>query len=79
MKQQDVFAGTTLAATVRMLFALAIDRKREQYTAFTADVETASCNADMKEGDVVWEPPAAASEPRRNVGGSHWAQFRGKP
>ena len=62
MKDEDVFASTTLTASVRMLLAFAIDRRNEQYTVFTADLKTTFFNASTKDRDVVYaEPPCGWS------------------
>ena len=37
VKTEDVFASTTLTASVRLLLSFAMDRKSEGYTVFTAD------------------------------------------
>ena len=65
MKNEDVFASTTLTASVRMLLSFVIDWKSEGYTVFTADVrnKTAFLNSNMRERDVVRQPlPEWSSE-----------------
>ena len=57
MKDEDVFAGTTMTASVRMLLSQATDLRSEGYTVFTADVKTAFLNAHMNDGDVVYARP----------------------
>ena len=54
VKDEDVFASTTMTASVRLLFSQATDLRNERYTVFTADVETAFFNGHMKDGDVVY-------------------------
>ena len=46
VKDEDVFASTTMTASVRLLLSQAIDLRNE------ADVKTAFLNAHMKDGDV---------------------------
>ena len=57
MKDEDVFASTTMTASVRMLLSQATDFRNVGYTVFTADVKTAFLNAHMKDGDVVYAKP----------------------
>ena len=52
-KEEDVFASTTMIASVRMPLSQAKDLRNEGYTMFTADVKAALLNAHMKDGDVV--------------------------
>ena len=54
VKDEDVFASTTMTASVRMPLSQATDLRKEGYTVFTADVKTAFLNAHMKDGDVVY-------------------------
>ena len=75
VEDEDVFAITTLTASVRMLLSLAVGRKNEGYTVFSAGVEKAAFfNARMKDGDVVsanplvWSPETLDS----NVGTVVW-------
>ena len=53
MKDEDVFASTTMTASVKMPLSQATDLRNEGYTLFTANVKTAFLNAHMKGGDVV--------------------------
>ena len=39
VKDEDVFASTTMTASVRMLFSQATDLRNEGYTGFPADVK----------------------------------------
>ena len=57
VKHEEVFAGTTMTASVRMLLSQATDLRSEGYTVFTADVKTAFLNAHMNDGDVVYARP----------------------
>ena len=57
VKVEDVFASTTMTASVRMLLSQATDLRNEGYTVFTADVKFAFLNALMKDGDVVYTRP----------------------
>ena len=59
VKDEDVFASTTMTASVRMPLSQATDLRKEGYTVFTTDVKTAFLNAHMKDGDVVYakRPP----------------------
>ena len=41
VKDEDVFASTTMTASVRMPPSLATDLRNDGHTVFTADVETA--------------------------------------
>ena len=52
VKDEDVFASTTIEASVRKPLSQATDLRNEWYTVFTADVKTALLNAHMKDGDV---------------------------
>ena len=52
VKDEDVFASTTMTASVRKQLSQATDLRNEWYTVFTADVKTAFLNAHMKDGDV---------------------------
>ena len=52
VKDEDVFASTTMTAFVRKLLSQATDLRSEWCTVFTADVKTAFLNAHMKDGDV---------------------------
>ena len=63
VKDEDVFAGTTMTASVRMLLPQATDLRNEGYTVFTADVKTAFVNAHMKDGDVVYANPPPEWQP----------------
>ena len=74
VEDEDVFAITTLTASVRMLLSLAVGRKNEGYTVFSAGEKAAFFNARMKDGDVVsanplvWSPETLDS----NVGTVVW-------
>ena len=57
VKDEDVFASTTVTASVRMLLSHAKDFRSEGHTVCTADVKTAFLNAHMKDGDVVHARP----------------------
>ena len=57
VKDEDVFASTTMTASVRMLLSQATDLRGEGHTVFTADVKTAFLNAHMMDGDVVYARP----------------------
>ena len=57
VKDEDVFASTTMTASVRMLLSPATDLKSEGHTVFTADVKTAFLNASMKDSEVVCANP----------------------
>ena len=63
VKDEDVFASTTMTASVRMLLSQATDLRNEEYTVLTADVKTASLNAHMKDGDVVYAKPPPEWQP----------------
>ena len=63
VKDEDVFASTTMTASVRMLFSQATDLRNEGYTVFTAGVKTAILNAHMKDGDVVYSKPPPEWQP----------------
>ena len=55
VKDEDVFASTTMTASVRKLLSQATDLRDDWctvFTVFTADVKTAFLNAHMKDGDV---------------------------
>ena len=51
---EDVFASTTMTASVRMLLSLTTDLGDKSYTVYTAEVKTAFLNASMKDRDVVY-------------------------
>ena len=53
VKNEDVFASTTLTASAPMLLSFAIDQKSEGYTVVTAIVKTAVFNANMRDGVVL--------------------------
>ena len=63
VKDEDVFASTTMTASVRMLLSQAADLRTEGYTVFTADVKTAFLNAHMKHGDFVYARPPPEWQP----------------
>ena len=63
VKDEDVFASTTVTASVRMLLSQATDLRNEGYTVFTADVKTAFLNVHMKYGDVVHAKPPPKWQP----------------
>ena len=63
VKDEDVFASTTMTASVRMLPSQATDLRNEGCTVFTADVKTAFLNAHMKDGDVVYAKPPPKWQP----------------
>ena len=63
MKDEDVFASTTMTASVRMVLSQATDLRSEEYTVFTADVKTAFLNAHMKDGDMVYARPPPEWQP----------------
>ena len=63
VKDEDVFASTTMTASVRMLLPQATDLRNEDYTVFTAGVTTAFVNAHMKDGDVVYANPPPEWQP----------------
>ena len=58
VKDEDVFASTTMTASVKMLLSQATDLRNDGYTLFTANVKTAFLNAQMKGGDVVYAKTA---------------------
>ena len=62
MKDEDVFASTTMTASVRML-SQATDLRSEEYTVLTADVKTAFLNAHIKDGDVLYARPPPEWQP----------------
>ena len=72
VKDEDVFASTTMTASVRKLLSQATDLRDEWCTVFTADVKTAFLDAHMKDGDVgVCEastrvPAGNSGSPERN-------------
>ena len=57
VKDEDVFASTTMTASVRLLLSQAIDLRNE------ADVKTAFINAHMKDGDVEYARPPPEWQP----------------
>ena len=63
MKDEDIFASTTMTASVRMLLSQETDLRNEGYTVFTADVKTAFLNAHMKDCDVVFAKPPPEWQP----------------
>ena len=63
VKDEDVFASTTMTTSVRMLLSQAIDLRNEGNTIFTADVKTAFLNAHMKDCDVVHARPPPEWQP----------------
>ena len=63
MKDEDVFASTTMTASVRMPLSGATDFRNEGYTVFTADVKPAFLNAHMKDADVVYAKPPPEWQP----------------
>ena len=63
VKEEDVFASTTMTASVRMLLSQATDLRSEGHTVFTADVKTAFLNAHIKDGDVVYARPPPEWQP----------------
>ena len=62
-RTKDVFASTTMTASVRMLLSQATDLRSEGYTVFKADVITTFLNAHMKDGDVVYAKPPPEWQP----------------
>ena len=63
VKDDDIFASTTMTASVRMLLFQTTDLRSEGYTVFTADGKTAFLNAHMKDGDVVYARPPPEWQP----------------
>ena len=63
VKDKTIFASTTVTASVRMPLSRATDLRNEGYTVFTAEVKTASLNAHMKDGDVVYAKPPTEWQP----------------
>ena len=63
VKNEDVFASTTMTASVRLLLSQAIDLTNEGNTIFTADVKTAFLNAHMEDCDVVYAKPPPEWQP----------------
>ena len=63
VKDEDVFASTTMTASVRLLLSLETDHKDEGYTLHTADVKTALLHANMEDGDVVNARPSPEWKP----------------
>ena len=63
VKDEDVFASTTMTASVRMLLSQATDLRSESYTVFTAHVKTAFLSAHVKDGDVVYARPPPEWQP----------------
>ena len=57
VKDEYVFASTTMTASLRMLLSQATDLRNEGYTVFTADVRTAFLNGHVKDGDVWYAKP----------------------
>ena len=57
VKDEYVFASTTMTASLRMLLSQATDLRNEGYTLFTADVKTAFLNGHVKDGDVWYAKP----------------------
>ena len=47
VKDEDVFASTSVTSSVRMLLSQATDFRNEGYTVFTADVKTAFLDAEL--------------------------------
>ena len=62
MKDEDVFASTTTAASVRMLLSLKQQTSETKGTQ-CSDVKTAFLNAHMKDGDVVSAKPPHEWQP----------------
>ena len=69
VRDEDVFASTTLTASVRVLLCHATDLRSECHTVFTADVKTALLNERMNDCDVVcarprpeWQPETLKSQ-----------------
>ena len=62
VNDEDVFASTTMTASVRMLVSPATDLKDKSCAVYAADVKTAFLNASMKDRDEVcarkheWQP-----------------------
>ena len=65
VKDEDVFASTTMSASVRMVLSQETDLRSEGYTVCTADVKTAFLNAHMKDGDVVYARPFPEWQPEK--------------
>ena len=63
VKNEDVFASTTMTTSVRLLLSQAIDLRNEGNTIFTADVKTAFLNAHMEDCDVVYARPPPEWQP----------------
>ena len=63
VKDEDVFASTTMTTSVRMLLSQTIDLRSEGNTVFTADVKTAFLNAHMEDCDVVCARPPSEWQP----------------
>ena len=63
VKDEDVFASTTMTASVSMVLSQATDLRSEGYTVFTADVNAAFLNAHMKDSDVVHARPPPEWQP----------------
>ena len=63
VKDEDVFASTTVTASMRMLLSHATDLRSEGYTMFTADVKTTFLDTHMKDGDVVYATPPPEWQP----------------
>ena len=57
LKDEYVFASTTMTACLRMLLSQATDLRNEGYTLFTVDVKTAFLNGHVKDGDVWYAKP----------------------
>ena len=57
VKDEDVFASTTMTTSVRLLLSQAIDLRNE------ANVKTAFINAHMKDGDVEYARPPPEWQP----------------
>ena len=63
VKDEDVFASTTMTASARMLLSQATNLRSEGYTVFTAGVKTAFLNAHKKDGDVEYAKPPPEWQP----------------
>ena len=57
VKDGDVIASTTLTASVRLPFAMAVDQRGEQHTAFTAHANTAFLSPSVEKCVVYAMPP----------------------
>ena len=63
VKDEDVFANTTMTASEKKLLSQATEFRNKRYTVFTADLKTAFLYEHMKDGDVVHAKPPPEWQP----------------